>query len=58
MTIFGDVGLVESVNKLKEDLRVLCEWLDAWKMKFYPEKCKVLHFGANNLEEQYFIEGN
>jgi hypothetical protein len=55
--IFGEVGSFESVSKLKEDLRVLCEWADTWQMKFNTVKCKVMHFGANNMEEQYFMEG-
>ena len=27
-------------------------------MKFNTDKCKVMHIGAQNLEEEYFMEGN
>ena len=56
--LFGKVVSSESRVMLKEDLRVLCEWSVAWQMKFNTDKCKVIHFGAQNLEEEYFMEGN
>lgn len=35
-----------------------CEWSIKWQMKFNTDKCKVMHIGAQNLEAQYFMEGN
>ena len=37
---------------------MLCEWSVTWQMKFNTDKCKVMHIGAQNLEEEYFMEGN
>ena len=48
----------ESRDRLKEDLRVLCEWSVTWQMKLNTDKCKVMHIGAQNLEAEYFMEGN
>ena len=27
-------------------------------MKFNTDRCKVMHIGAHNLEEEYFMKGN
>jgi low affinity Fe/Cu permease len=51
------VGSIESVNRLREDVRVLCNWADTWQMKFNIEKCKVMHIGAMNLQEEYLMDG-
>ena len=29
-----------------------------WQMKFNTDRCKVMHIGAHNLKEEYFMEGN
>ena len=53
--IFGKAGTSESVNKLRADLQVLWKWTVKWQMNFNIDKCKVMHIGANNLEEDYEI---
>ena len=35
---------------------MLCEWSVTWQVKFNTDKCKVMHIGAQNLEEEYFME--
>jgi retron-type reverse transcriptase len=55
--IFGKAGTSESVNKLRADLQVLWKWTVKWQMNFNIDKCKVMHIGANNLEEDYVMEG-
>ena len=40
---------------LKDDLKSLCQWSEDWQMLFNVDKCKVLHFGANNSKETYSI---
>ena len=39
------------------DLKVLWDWSEKWQMKFNTDKCKVMHVGANNLQEEYFMDG-
>ena len=46
------------MNKLREDLRRLCEWAKDWQMLFNIEKCVVMHFGHNNKGVEYTMEGN
>ena len=42
---------------LQEDLNTLMEWTRKWQMKFNVNKCAVLHFGFNNPNYQYFMDG-
>jgi hypothetical protein len=42
------VGSRESREKLKTDLRILCDNTD---------KCKVMHIGVKNLKGEYFRKG-
>ena len=53
--IFGKAGTKESVNRLRDDLQALLYWSEKWQMKFNTEKCKFMHFGGNNLKEEYFM---
>ena len=47
----GAVGSLNVINTLKQDPRLLIEWLGEWQMLFNVEKCKVMHFGFNNTEK-------
>ena len=40
-------------NRLQEDLNRLQNWSDKWNLYFNVEKCKVLHVGKNNPEQNY-----
>src|SRR6267154_1675724 len=40
---------------LKDDLKSLYQWSEDWQMLFNVDKCKVMHFGANNSKETYSI---
>jgi len=55
--IFCVVGSVESREKLRKDLRMLCERSETWQMRFNTDKCKVTLIGVQNLAEVYFMEG-
>ena len=46
--IFSKAETGESLNKLRGDLQVLCNWPDKWQMEFNTDKGKVIHIGANN----------
>ena len=43
---------------LQADLDSLAEWSSKWKMCFNINKCKVLHFGQQNLRTTYYLNGS
>ena len=45
------------VEALKKDLKKLGEWAERWQMPFNSEKCKVLHIGDRNPQENYSLLG-
>ena len=53
--LFGVVATPEQVNQMREDLRMLCKWSEEWLMLFNVDKCKVMHFGVNNIGDKYLI---
>jgi len=44
-------------EELQKDLDKLHRWSLKWEMKFNASKCKVIHFGHNNPQFPYIIEG-
>ena len=42
---------------LQDDLRSLENWSRKWLLKFNENKCKVIHFGHNNPETDYNLNG-
>ena len=32
-------------------------WADRWGMQFNVSKCKVMHFGHNNVQQKYWMNG-
>ena len=42
---------------LQEDLDTLTSWAEDWNLTFNVAKCKVIHFGHNNPETPYFMQG-
>ena len=40
-------------NDLSVDLETLEEWANMFQMKFHPDKCHVMHIGANNPRVDY-----
>ena len=50
---------VESEEKrdiLQKSLDNLMEWTDKWLLRFNTSKCKVIHFGKNNPNYDYFMK--
>ena len=45
-------------NKLQMDLRKLEEWSKKWQLPFNTTKCKVVHFGYQNLQKTYHLNGH
>jgi len=46
-------GTAEEREKMQEALDNLCLWADRWGMQFNVSKCKVMHFGHNNVRQNY-----
>jgi hypothetical protein len=44
-------------QRLQEALDRLCEWADKWGMSFNVQKCKIMHVGRNNPNNEYFMNG-
>ena len=44
-------------QSLQGDLCRLEEWAERWQMEFNAEKCEVLHFGRNNPNRTYRVNG-
>jgi len=55
--IFGSVKTLEQHNQLQNDLNALLQWSKDWQMLFNVDKCKVMHFGRNNLMMDYALDG-
>jgi hypothetical protein len=49
------VKTAEDALTLQRDLRALCKWSEDWLMLFNNDKCKIMHFGHDNVEMDYLI---
>ena len=56
--LMGKVGRVDEIEKLRGDLKKLGAWSKEWQMVFNADKCMVLHFGHNNGQVHYVMDGN
>ena len=56
--LMGKVGKVDEIEKLWGNLRSLGAWSKEWQMVFNADRCKVLHFGRNNGQVHYVMDGN
>jgi len=54
--IFGAVSDLGQHRQLQEDLNTLLQWSKDWQMLFHIDKCKVMHFGHNNLKLDYSLD--
>ena len=43
----------EQSLSIQSDLNLLCQWESLWMLCFNVEKCKVLHIGKSNPQNQY-----
>ena len=55
--LFNRVSTAEHVKLLQSDLNNLYNWSNEWQMLFNIDKCKVMHFGNNNLHAVYTLGG-
>ena len=51
------MSTAEHVKLLQSDLNNLYNWSNEWQMLFNIDKCKVMHFGNNNLHAVYTLGG-
>ena len=50
-----EVSTAEQRQNLQHALNNLSDWSDTWNMLFNEKKCKVMHFGRNNIQQSYSI---
>ena len=47
----------EDARQMQENLDRICGWAERWKMSFNAKKCKVMHFGRQNIRYGYTMNG-
>jgi hypothetical protein len=55
--LYGVVANQQDIERLKNDLKNLCNWSADWLMLFNVDKCKVMHFRYNNSKSTYEMNG-
>jgi len=55
--VYSVVLDMNEINKLQLDLHKLFKWSQDWLMLFNVYKCKVIHFGFNNIKAIYEMNG-
>ena len=43
-------------NLIQHDIHQMNKWLDCWLLMFYAKKCKVVHYGNSNPQNQYALK--
>ena len=56
--LFRAITSIEDNEKLQEDLNALNEWSRKWQLGFNTSKCKTLHYGTNNKQFTYLLDGD
>ena len=51
--VFRKVTNVTCKQSLQDDLDKLVEWSEKWQMLYYFGKCKCIHIGHGNMNEEY-----
>ena len=41
--------------EMQATINKLCRWATNWEMKLNARKCKILHFGNKNPQQDYFM---
>jgi len=55
--LFGKVGSAAQLDSMRKDLEALSKWSKTWGLEFNVDKCKVIHFGRDNPNTVYAIDG-
>ena len=56
--IFRTITNTVDQNSFQKDLDGLSAWSQKWQLNFNATKCKVIHFGQNNLNLGYNMDGS
>ena len=51
--IFNIIQTTDHMHKLQEDLGKLASWSNRWLLRFQPDKCKHMHVGNLNPDENF-----
>jgi len=46
-----------SYKTIQSDLDILSQWSKTWLLNFNEQKCKIVHFGHNNPNHEYLLNG-
>ena len=53
--LIGPTNTPSAHQSLQTDLNHMCSWVKRWLPESKAEKCKVIHFGHNNPQQQYLM---
>ena len=55
--LFGVIDNHFHSQNLQKDIDTLGQWAQQWQMKFNVDKCKVVHYGKDNIGFKYSLYG-
>ena len=56
--LFAGVSSHIDAEAMQADLDALGSWSVSWQMTFNQDKCKVMHFGPQNTNSTFYMEGH
>ena len=51
------IANIADAQQMQENLNRISQWAEKWQMRFNVKKCKVMHFGKNNIRYDYTMNG-
>ena len=51
---YTKISSVDDSNKLQENLDLLCDWSNIWKLNFNASKCKVMHINPGTSDDDIY----
>jgi ribonuclease P/MRP protein subunit RPP40 len=56
--VIAPISSEDDAFNFQNDIYKLDEWSEKWSMALNFEKCKIMHFGKNNVEYPYYLKNN
>jgi len=53
---YMQVGTIEDVAKMQEDIHSMCEWSEKWQLHFNAEKCSHMTYGKAKIASSYTMK--